>query len=976
MAPQKHQHYNAHTKENDFTFSRSQEVVVQSGLPMTMPISPQKGSKSWIKVAHWEPEDHTDYALDPPSEVSNDDLWQKSIYPDEGIVPKPQAPSKRKKRSLQSQWKDGQFIEQSLKSLGLPIVLMHQSLSCTNPRPCHKQFRVLHTNGMHEVNMWFCGCKQGQNVADHIQLLRRGFYPSSQGNGQIKTIATFRYLELLHHLMLSTKASTYNFYWGLCKITDASGLTKHPWRYCALVRMVLQWCHLKLLKQCGRGHDPTGVAGTANGELVVKCPLCPHPGINLPKGWESDKKNTDLYALRVAMDANFHLKEQLVSSHSRDPGLNNGKGYFVPQEPYEQYVLSLASEEDISTCVGFQAIIKATTQFSKGLQYTGVAAVGCVRGEMWLPNRAGSMQKGERYANIDYVFVSVVRQYLGIWLVIVSYDIVCQWFIHLFDRMQNQWRPDMRPPGGTSFIPVIGKFHKPAHLTENHEQFCALVIMLMGMLDFELMEHLWGVHNVLGNATKSMGPGTRIDMLEAHFGFHNWEKYIGHGETLWQKYKDSIQDRNRQQEAHESFMNSLPEELVKKWEALFKKWDSAPHPKDKDINPWKTSEEFLLEAEVEQELAFEDAQRLRDRKHAPLHKTRAAKFVKYSLDIEENQEKLSKDLEMFKKSLQTGRVSKLLLDKKLPTAHESDTNPEEAKIWLPSSLTAEERARVCTEGLCDMEIRLHKAHCHDALQGLQGRGTQDVLGKSLMAYTIEPRDGQIVISRNHSSLLELLEPGDWETALRPLLNSDVRSYMDVEKKKGRGRQGMNEEDGEENSMDVILEEEEQDMSLFSEERDRQRRYWPIPMHNLMDMADLCEWVRSRAQMARALEEVRYVWEDMRWTVELMEHKAEWWVKQDEQRSGKSKALQEGLKAYALKQAAIQKGLKQMCIDVWKRSLDSKDHTEDAADTDMRMKLGVPIAGGDRDEQEEDEEDEEDEGVGSCDADDGEDLGWA
>ena len=55
----------------------------------------------------------------------------------------------------------------------------------------------------------------------------------------------------------------------------------------------------------------------------------------------------------------------------------------------------------------------------------------------------------------------------------------------------------------------------------------------------------------------------------------------------------------------------------------------------------------------------------------------------------------------------------------------------------------------------------------------------------------------------------------------------------------------------------------------------------------------------------------------------MEHKAEWWVEWEEQRSGESEALQEGLKAYALKQAAIQKGLRKMCIDAWKRSLDSK-----------------------------------------------------
>lgn len=102
------------------------------------------------------------------------------------------------------------------------------------------------------------------------------------------------------------------------------------------------------VKHSGRGHDPSGVAGTAEGELIVPCPSCPRPGINLPDGWQSDKVNADLYALRLAQDANFRLSEQLVSLHSRDPGLNDGKGYFVPHEPYEEYVVSLASDEDVS----------------------------------------------------------------------------------------------------------------------------------------------------------------------------------------------------------------------------------------------------------------------------------------------------------------------------------------------------------------------------------------------------------------------------------------------------------------------------------------------------------------------------------------------------------------------------------------------------------------------------------------------------
>ena len=48
------------------------------------------------------------------------------------------------------------------------------------------------------------------------------------------------------------------------------------------------------------------------------------------------------------MDANFRLKNQLVSSFSADPGLGIGMAYMVPQEPYESYVFSRAQDADVS----------------------------------------------------------------------------------------------------------------------------------------------------------------------------------------------------------------------------------------------------------------------------------------------------------------------------------------------------------------------------------------------------------------------------------------------------------------------------------------------------------------------------------------------------------------------------------------------------------------------------------------------------
>lgn len=41
-----------------------------------------------------------------------------------------------------------------------------------------------------------------------------------------------------------------------------------------------------MLKRSGRGHDPAGIESTLDGECAVECPACPHPGKNLPDGWE------------------------------------------------------------------------------------------------------------------------------------------------------------------------------------------------------------------------------------------------------------------------------------------------------------------------------------------------------------------------------------------------------------------------------------------------------------------------------------------------------------------------------------------------------------------------------------------------------------------------------------------------------------------------------------------------------------------
>jgi len=179
-------------------------------------------------------------------------------------------------------WINNKFVQISLKELGLKLQLNHTSMSCTVLIPCHSELLVLHTNGIHEVAIQFCGCTSA--IPQHLQLLRQGLYPASQIT--VRTCASFELLKQLHMYALTTKASTYDFYRALECLTTNTGISPPKFRLCALMRMVLQWRHLKLLKRGGRAHDPASVEAK-DGELARQCPSCPHPNKNLPDGWEN-----------------------------------------------------------------------------------------------------------------------------------------------------------------------------------------------------------------------------------------------------------------------------------------------------------------------------------------------------------------------------------------------------------------------------------------------------------------------------------------------------------------------------------------------------------------------------------------------------------------------------------------------------------------------------------------------------------------
>lgn len=275
------------------------------------------------------------------------------------------------------------------------------------------------------------------------------------------------------------------------------------------------------------------------------------------------------------------------------------------------------------------------------------------------------------YANMDYVFGSSMPL-SPLLFIVASYDIACQWFTNLAQRM-TRWPAEIIPSQGIKVMPLIPKLHEPGHKKKGHELYSFNFAPGVGMTDGECIERIWSSHNALGNATKTQGPGSRHDVLDDHFGFWNWQKYSGMGEhsadwpayavltltapgvTLMRRYRSAIRERNIQVEGHRGFTATVPEVLTTKWERMCVAWEAAPHPKKEVKNPYQTSgickPSFCIhigwasliihlsgmnEAQAQKALAEEEDVRLAAGGTA-LHATSPSLFITLGLELEESQ---------------------------------------------------------------------------------------------------------------------------------------------------------------------------------------------------------------------------------------------------------------------------------------------------------------------------------------------------
>ncbi|KAF9522751.1 hypothetical protein CPB83DRAFT_871878 [Crepidotus variabilis] len=880
-----------HYKDRVAIYNDYEVVFERSGLHYGSQSTclPASGT-TWKIGMSWSPEDNDQLALDEDSSWYDAEMetpvTESRVWQDQKTVNSTSTSTKPKKKRVRSEtarWTGSTFKKSSLADIGLEIHLNHATI----PRD--------------------------------IQLLHRGLYPASHSS--TRTCATFDLLQVLHMFMLTSKLSIYDSYRALERLTDNVGNKFSRKKYRPLLRMTLQRRHLKMLKRGGRGHQLSGVDGTKEGELAIQCPTCPRPGINLPHDWrDAPDEKKFLYMMILCMDANFRLKNQLVSNYSTDPGLGTGWSYMVMRKPYEEY---------ISSCVGFQAMSQSVTRFSRGLRYTGVGGVFCARSEMVLLNGVGNLQKGERYANMDMVFASAICG-TQLAMIAISYDIVCQWFINLFNHMS--------------------KWPEPLH----HEQYLCNLAEGVGKCDCEGCERFWAGHNALSNATKTQGPGSRQDVLDDHFSFWNWEKYAGLGLTLLWRYIAAIIERNRQVEAHRGFTNSLSTEVIKEWEEICSEWDNEDVPKT-CLNPYKINGLHMTKEQAREELDKDEKAKFKATGYK-INATSPSVFMAIALDLEESQPYAERP--------------------DVNVSWEADPYPELVNLHFPLQISVEHHKSVCYDGLPAVEEILRTAQCQDSLDAL--RHTLQV--KSRMVYfkhknirgQREGTQSRDIIDRIHkkaliqvakyriarSAKLALCVEHTWETVLQPLLDRDPRQPW----RKAIWEDGQQPVTTEEIEIDIQpIESSRKKKKLRKEGTGRTKQtvlwIWRNSSININDNeavnqeSDILrsEWLRSRARVRRSREEVAFLVEEMRRDLASMNRRACWWEDLMHVRTEVPPDLAEGLVSYSTSQAGIQQMLCKSFTAIWKTPLermeqfgyndsceDNEDKSDDGSEADDEM----------------------------------------
>lgn len=175
----------------------------------------------------------------------------------------------------------------------------------------------------------------------------------------------------------------------------------------------------------------------------------------------------------------------------------------------------------------FRAIEKALL-FSKACDITGIVAIACARHGCFAPNSIVDLFRGEQQKNVDWAFLEALRttNVQGDQRVLLYYDIICQYFIYLLERIGHLLPPELE------IDRAIGLFHVHDHKEKCFYRFASSFIPGAGVVAGEILESLWAGLNRISPSTRTATLAHRAEVIDDHASDSNHKKALGMGKSI------------------------------------------------------------------------------------------------------------------------------------------------------------------------------------------------------------------------------------------------------------------------------------------------------------------------------------------------------------------------------------------------------------------------------------------------------------
>ena len=169
--------------------------------------------------------------------------------------------------------------------------------------------------------------------------------------------------------------------------------------------------------------------------------------------------------------------------------------------------------------------------------------------------------KSEQQKNMDFALLRVL-QILGIdpeQGIMFMYDIMCQYIVHLQERIGYALPP------GLQIDRAIGMIHVHAHKEQCFFRYAPSLIPGAGSASGQIMESLWSALNGISPSTRTATLAHRSEVLDDHACDSNFKKMIGMTKFLCRQHKNATLNLEEADEYLAELTNDADDLAIQQW---------------------------------------------------------------------------------------------------------------------------------------------------------------------------------------------------------------------------------------------------------------------------------------------------------------------------------------------------------------------------------------------------------------------------